>query len=155
MDDGEITKEFRIETNDNLDRLDRELGLLKRRPKDAALQAHSETSRRLNPPQPIGVVWKMLPRVVRDLPAQSGRQVIPETDAAEIALDKTIIEAPEARIRGGKAAPGRFHEGGDGNGIDAERVMAAAVGQVLIGAERMSKRELAKIPVSAVRSGPR
>ena len=97
----------------------------------------------------------MLPRVVRDLPARSGRQVIPETDGAEIALDKTIIEAPEARIRAGKAAHGRFHEGGDGNGIDAERVMAAAVGQVLIGAERMSKRELAKIPVSAVRSGPR
>ena len=39
MDDGEITKEFRIETNDNLDRLDRELGLLERRPKNAALLA--------------------------------------------------------------------------------------------------------------------
>ncbi len=86
--------------------------------------------------QPIGVVWNKLPRVVRDLSSQCGKQVNLEMDGAETELDKTIIEAikdplthivrnacdhgieaPEARIRAGKTAHGRltlraFHEGG-------------------------------------------
>ena len=86
--------------------------------------------------QPIGVVWNKLPRVVRDLSSQCGKQVNLEMDGAETELDKTIIEAikdplthivrnacdhgieaPEARIRAGKTADGRltlraFHEGG-------------------------------------------
>ena len=35
MDDGEITKEFPIVTNENLGRMDRELMLLKRQSKDS------------------------------------------------------------------------------------------------------------------------
>lgn len=250
MDDGEIIREFLIETNENLDRLGRELVLLARRPKDAALLAgifrvvhtlkgtcrflgftaieavthHAETilgqvrsgerdltpelvslisesvdavkrelavitrtgkesggrperDRRLNPMQPIGVIWKMLPRIVRDLSARCGKQVILEMDGAETAIDRSIIkaikeplthivrnacdhgiEAPEARIRAGKAAHGRltlraFHEGGaviveiadDGNGIDYERVRAVAVARGLIGAQGMSERQLTNL----------
>lgn len=89
--------------------------------------------------QPIGVVWNKLPRVVRDLSSQCGKQIQLEMDGAETELDKTIIEAikdplthivrnacdhgiegPEARMRAGKPAQGRlmlraFHEGGNVN----------------------------------------
>lgn len=89
--------------------------------------------------QPIGVVWNKLPRVVRDLAAQCGKQINLDMDGAETELDKTIIEAikdplthivrnacdhgietPEVRIRSGKSPHGRlslraFHEGGNVN----------------------------------------
>lgn len=89
--------------------------------------------------QPIGVVWNKLPRVVRDLSSQCGKQIQLEMDGAETELDKTIIEAikdplthivrnacdhgiegPDARMRAGKPAQGRlmlraFHEGGNVN----------------------------------------
>jgi len=89
--------------------------------------------------QPIGVVWNKLPRVVRDLSSQCGKQVSLEMDGAGTELDKTIIEAikdplthivrnacdhgieaPDLRIRAGKPAQGRlmlraFHEGGNVN----------------------------------------
>ena len=43
--------------------------------------------------QPIGVVWNKLPRVVRDLAAQVGKQISIEMIGADTELDKTIIEA--------------------------------------------------------------
>ena len=43
--------------------------------------------------QPIGVVWNKLPRVVRDLAAQCGKQIHLEMVGAGTELDKTIIEA--------------------------------------------------------------
>src|SRR5262249_38131213 len=43
--------------------------------------------------QQIGVVWKNLPRVVRDLAAASGKRISLEMDGTETELDKTIIEA--------------------------------------------------------------
>lgn len=89
--------------------------------------------------QPIGMVWNKLPRVVRDLASQCGKQITLEMDGAETELDKSIIEAikdplthivrnccdhdierPEIRVRAGKPATGRlllraYHEGGQVN----------------------------------------
>lgn len=89
--------------------------------------------------QPIGMVWNKLPRVVRDLASQVGKQITLEMDGAETELDKSIIEAikdplthivrnccdhgierPEIRVRAGKPATGRlllraYHEGGQVN----------------------------------------
>jgi two-component system, chemotaxis family, sensor kinase CheA len=86
--------------------------------------------------QPIGTVWNRLPRVVRDLAAQCGKQIALEMEGADTELDKTILEAikdplthivrnccdhgierPEVRVAHGKALQGRlflraFHEGG-------------------------------------------
>jgi chemotaxis protein histidine kinase CheA len=89
--------------------------------------------------QPIGNIWNKLPRVVRDLALNSGKQVRLELEGSETELDKTIIEAvkdplthivrnsvdhgiepPEVRRSAGKPAEGRlllraFHEGGQVN----------------------------------------
>ncbi len=43
--------------------------------------------------QPVGVVWNKLPRVVRDLAAQCGKQIRIEMVGADTELDKAIIEA--------------------------------------------------------------
>ncbi|MCA9630630.1 MAG: chemotaxis protein CheW [Myxococcales bacterium] len=43
--------------------------------------------------QPIGSVWGRLPRVVRDLASELGKQIKLETAGAETELDRTIIEA--------------------------------------------------------------
>jgi two-component system chemotaxis sensor kinase CheA len=89
--------------------------------------------------QPIGMVWNKLPRVVRDLAAECGKQVAIEMDGADTELDKSIIESikdplthivrnccdhgiekPAARVARGKPREGRlnlraFHEGGQLN----------------------------------------
>lgn len=89
--------------------------------------------------QPIGVVWNKLPRLVRDLAAQFGKQIQLETQGDDTELDKTIIEAikdplthivrnccdhgielPANRLAAGKCAQARlslkaFHEGGQVN----------------------------------------
>jgi len=86
--------------------------------------------------QPIETVWGKLPRVVRDLAKQIGKQVRLEMEGKDTELDKSIIEAikdplthmvrnsvdhgvekPERRIAAGKPAEGRillraYHEGG-------------------------------------------
>jgi two-component system chemotaxis sensor kinase CheA len=86
--------------------------------------------------QPIETVWGKLPRVVRDLAKQVGKQVRLEMDGKDTELDKTIIEAikdplthmvrnsvdhgverVETRIAAGKPAEGcillrAYHEGG-------------------------------------------
>jgi two-component system chemotaxis sensor kinase CheA len=86
--------------------------------------------------QPIGNIWSKLPRVVRDLALQCGKQVRLEMEGAGTELDKTIIEAikdplthlirnsvdhgietPDVRHSVGKATEGclrlrAFHEGG-------------------------------------------
>ena len=86
--------------------------------------------------QPIDHVWQKVPRVVRDLSLQCGKQVRVEMEGRETELDRTILEAtkdplthlvrnavdhavetPEERVRLGKAAEGRlllraFHESG-------------------------------------------
>ncbi|SNS23926.1 two-component system, chemotaxis family, sensor kinase CheA [Granulicella rosea] len=43
--------------------------------------------------QPIGVVWNKMPRIVRDLAQQCGKQIRIEMIGADTELDKTIIEA--------------------------------------------------------------
>ena len=43
--------------------------------------------------QPIRNVWNRLPRVVRDLSAQCGKQVRVEMIGGDTELDKTIVEA--------------------------------------------------------------
>jgi two-component system chemotaxis sensor kinase CheA len=89
--------------------------------------------------QPVGNIWNKLPRVVRDLSHQLGKQVRIEMEGEDTELDKTIIEAikdplthivrnsvdhgiesPENRVAAGKPAEGRlflraFHEGGQVN----------------------------------------
>ncbi len=89
--------------------------------------------------QPIDAVWNKLPRVVRDLAVQCGRQVRLEMDGRDTELDKTILEAikdplthivrnavdhgietPAERLAHGKTAEGllslrAFHEGGQVN----------------------------------------
>ena len=86
--------------------------------------------------QPIGSVWNQLPRLVRDMAAQFGKQIEIEMNGSEIELDRTILEAikdplthilrnaidhgiesPGERTRAGKTAAGHvrlsaFHEGG-------------------------------------------
>ena len=89
--------------------------------------------------QPVGNIWNKLPRVVRDLSRQLGKQVRIDMEGEDTELDKTIIEAikdplthivrnsvdhgietPETRTAAGKPAEGRlllraFHEGGQVN----------------------------------------
>ncbi len=89
--------------------------------------------------QPIGNLWKKLPRVVRDLAKGLNKQIRLEMEGAETELDKTIIEAikdplthivrnsadhgvelPELRTSRGKPAEGEirlraYHEGGQVN----------------------------------------
>lgn len=86
--------------------------------------------------QPIGGAWTKLPRLVRDLSQQSGKQLRLEMSGAETELDRQIlqaitdplthmirnsadhgIEAPDVRRAAGKPAHGTirlnaFHEGG-------------------------------------------
>ena len=136
---------------------------------DAALNA---TSQRLNlittelqegvmktRMQPIGVVWKNLPRVVRDMALALGKQIRLDMDGEETELDRTIIEAikdplvhlvrnscdhgiepPEVRARAGKPPQGRltlraYHEGGQVNieiGDDGAGIDIARVKQKAI-----------------------
>jgi two-component system chemotaxis sensor kinase CheA len=89
--------------------------------------------------QPIGTVWSKLPRVVRDLAVQLGKQVRLEMVGQETELDRTILESikdalthivrnsvdhgiemPEVRGAAGKPKTGTltlraFHEGGQVN----------------------------------------
>ena len=89
--------------------------------------------------QPIGVVWNKLPRVVRDIAIDLGKQIHLEMDGAETELDRTIIEAikdplmhlvrnscdhgieaPNVRTLAGKPPQGTlllraYHEGGQVN----------------------------------------
>jgi two-component system chemotaxis sensor kinase CheA len=89
--------------------------------------------------QPIRTAWSKLPRVVRDLSATCGKDVIVEMQGEETELDKTILEAikdplthivrnsvdhgiesPAEREAAGKPAVGKlhlraFHEGGQVN----------------------------------------
>lgn len=86
--------------------------------------------------QPIGGTWSKLPRIVRDLAGELGKQVRLELDGSDTGLDRSIIEAirdplthvvrnaidhgiekPDARVRAGKPAEGVLrlrasHEGG-------------------------------------------
>jgi two-component system chemotaxis sensor kinase CheA len=89
--------------------------------------------------QPIGNVWSKVPRIIRDLCHELGKDVALVMEGNETELDRTIIEAikdpmthlirnaldhgiesPDARIAAGKPAQGRlvlraFHEGGQVN----------------------------------------
>ena len=86
--------------------------------------------------QPIGNAWQKLPRVVRDLAAELGKQIELEMHGADTELDRQVLdlikdplthmvrnsadhglETPEERIRAGKPEQGTirlsaYHEGG-------------------------------------------
>ncbi len=86
--------------------------------------------------QPIGSLWRRLPRMVRDLAKECGKEVRLETEGGETELDRTVIEAikdplthimrnavdhgietPDVRVRAGKRPEGCIslratHEGG-------------------------------------------
>jgi two-component system, chemotaxis family, sensor kinase CheA len=106
--------------------------------------------------QPIGVVWNKLPRVVRDMGTNLGKQIHLQMEGAETELDRTIIEAikdplmhlvrnscdhgiesPEVRVRKGKSPQGlltlrAYHEGGQVNieiGDDGAGIDVAQVKQ--------------------------
>lgn len=78
--------------------------------------------------QPFGVVFELLPRLVRDLARDSGKQAELRIDGEAIEIDRRIleqlkdplihlvrnavdhgIEAPDERVRRGKGARGRIH----------------------------------------------
>ncbi len=78
--------------------------------------------------QPFGVVFELLPRLVRDLARDSGKEVELRIDGEAIEIDRRIleqlkdplihlvrnavdhgIEAPDERVRRGKGARGRIH----------------------------------------------
>ncbi|WP_370250513.1 chemotaxis protein CheA [Nocardioides sp.] len=78
--------------------------------------------------QPIGQVWAKMPRMVRDLAHQLGREVNLELEGHETELDRTLLEAlkgplthlvrnsldhglepPADRVAAGKPAAGRLH----------------------------------------------
>ncbi len=109
--------------------------------------------------QPIGVVWNKLPRVVRDIAIDMGKEIVLEMDGAETELDRTIIEAikdplmhlvrnscdhgietPEIRRLAGKSPRGlltlrAYHEGGQVNievGDDGAGIDVARVKQKAI-----------------------
>jgi two-component system, chemotaxis family, sensor kinase CheA len=109
--------------------------------------------------QPIGVVWNKLPRVVRDIAVDLGKEIHLEMDGAETELDRTIIEAikdplmhlvrnscdhgienPEVRRRAGKSPQGlltlrAYHEGGQVNievGDDGAGIDVARIKQKAI-----------------------
>ena len=89
--------------------------------------------------QPIGVLWNILPRMVRDLATSFGKEIELEIDGAGTELDKTILEAikdplthlvrnccdhgiekPDVRFLNGKPLHGKitlraYHEGGQVN----------------------------------------
>lgn len=89
--------------------------------------------------QPIGTIWHKLPRLLRDLARNCGKEVELISEGAETELDRTIleaikdplthvirnavdhgIEAPDVRTRNGKARSGQltlraYHEGGKVN----------------------------------------
>jgi two-component system, chemotaxis family, sensor kinase CheA len=89
--------------------------------------------------QPIGLVWNMLPRTVRDLARSLGKEIDIEMEGAGTELDRTIVEAikdplvhivrnscdhgieePAVRLQAGKPARGRlslraYHENGQIN----------------------------------------
>lgn len=86
--------------------------------------------------QPIGNAWQKLPRIVRDLAADLGKQIELEMHGAETELDRQVLdrikdplthmirnsadhglETPQERLAAGKSAKGTirlsaFHEGG-------------------------------------------
>lgn len=78
--------------------------------------------------QPIGQVWSKMPRIVRDLAHQLGREVNLEMEGHETELDRSLLEAlkgplthlvrnsldhglepPAQRVAAGKPAQGRLH----------------------------------------------
>jgi two-component system chemotaxis sensor kinase CheA len=90
--------------------------------------------------QPIGHLWARLPRVVRDLGAQAGKQVRVRAEGRETSLDRDLLDAvkdplthlvrnavdhglegPEARLAAGKPATGtvtvRAGHCGEGCGV--------------------------------------
>ncbi|MBV8882683.1 MAG: chemotaxis protein CheA [Chroococcidiopsidaceae cyanobacterium CP_BM_RX_35] len=101
----------------------------------AALQASVMKTRM----QPLGTLWQHVPRMVRDLAMDCGKQIYVVTDGAETELDKSILEAikdpltqlirncidhgielPDVRLSRGKPAAGRlslraFHANGKVN----------------------------------------
>ncbi len=89
--------------------------------------------------QPIGLVWNKLPRLVRDLTTNLGKEIDLQMEGARTELDRTILEAikdplthivrnccdhgiegPQQRLKAGKSARGRislsaYHQGGQVN----------------------------------------
>jgi len=120
--------------------------------------------------QPVGNVWEKLPRVVRDLSVETGKQVQVEMDGRDTGLDKTIIEAiqdplmhlvrnavdhgiemPEIRMEQGKSPAGHlalkaYHEGG-------HAVIEVADDGCGIEMEKVRHRIIARGLASAERTG--
>lgn len=113
-------------------------------------------------------LFTALPRMVRDISAELGKQVTLEVDGGDVELDREMIEmirdplthivrnaidhgieTPEARVAVGKPMSGRLHVSArqvgnqilievidDGRGIDADRLVAKAIGAGILSQER-------------------
>jgi two-component system chemotaxis sensor kinase CheA len=127
--------------------------------------------------QPVGHLFRKFPKMVRDLGESCGRKVRVEFEGQDTGLDKSLleavrdplthavrnavdhgIEAPEERLKAGKAAEGlvrlrAFQQSGsvvievidDGAGIATERVLATAIERGVVTAEHaasMTQREV-------------
>jgi two-component system chemotaxis sensor kinase CheA len=125
--------------------------------------------------QPIGNAWQKLPRIVRDLAADLGKEIELEMHGAETELDRQVLDLikdplahmmrncadhglPVERRRAGKPDKGTirlsaYHEGGhiivqiadDGRGLDTERIKAKAIASGLASESEVEKMTEAQI----------
>ncbi len=109
--------------------------------------------------QPIGQVWSKMPRIVRDLAHQLGREVDLEMDGHDTELDRSLLEALKGPLthlvrnsldHGIEPPPARaYHESGqvvveitdDGKGIDPRHIGDVAVRRGVVTREQLARME--------------
>jgi len=127
--------------------------------------------------QPIGQVWSKMPRIVRDLALQLGREVDLDMQGHETELDRSLLEAlkgplthlvrnsldhgiepPAARVAQGKPATGKlslraYHESGQvvvEITDDGKGIDPARIGDVAVSRGVVSREQLARMEPRAV-----
>src|SRR5712691_205329 len=118
--------------------------------------------------QPIGNAWQKLPRIVRDLAADLGKETELDRQVLDLIKDPLThmvrnsadhgLEDPAERRRAGKPDKGTirlsaYHEGGhiiiqiadDGRGLDTERIKAKAIASGLASESEVEKMTEAQI----------
>jgi two-component system chemotaxis sensor kinase CheA len=127
--------------------------------------------------QPIGQVWSKMPRIVRDLAHQLGREVDLDMQGHETELDRSLLEAlkgplthlvrnsldhgiepPADRVAAGKPAMGKlslraYHESGQvvvEITDDGKGIDPAKIGEVAVARGVVSREQLARMEPRAV-----
>jgi two-component system chemotaxis sensor kinase CheA len=125
--------------------------------------------------QPIGNAWQKLPRIVRDLSGELGKQIELEMHGADTELDRQVLdlikdplthmvrnsadhglETPAERLASGKGEQGTirlsaYHEGGhiiiadNGRGLNTEKIKAKAIASGLVTEAELEKMTEAQI----------